>query len=133
MSSRQDIVTALETLLEAIPSFSGRVFTWRRTPVRPTECPCVLIMDRDRTMDAEASTLAATVWQLMVELEVLAAGSASAVTCWTLLDAIAAAVEADPTLGGTAIIARVMSDRMDLEHDEQILGGMGITLQVTYS
>lgn len=138
-STRQNIVTALDTLLKTIKVVNGyqtnaglNVFEWRGTPLEQTDLPAILFRDTTDPIDSEGVTDRAD-HLLTVELAMYAAGSTAPASSRVLIEDVLKALGSSPTLGVAAVYdMRPAASNLVAEHEGIRLAAASLTIQIRY-
>jgi hypothetical protein len=138
---RQDIVDAIETRLKTILVTGGyhsdlglNVFVWRRAPIEAHEVPAVNILDRETKLSGtglKGATPLST-YEMTVEIQVAATGSAAPDTVRSLAADVYKAVGTDPTFSGKVLITTPIGDEMYAEHAGEVVADAVIRLSLLY-
>ena len=148
-SARATVVAAMAALLADIKSgdtvtVAGSTYTygsspasvdqWRKTPYSASQLPAIGLWDMDQALEADAgASLSASTWRLTVVVVGWVKATAAAAQVRTMMDDIAAAVGASPTLAGAAISTRCVSAKMMLDDaTADIVAGCELTFEVLY-
>lgn len=140
-SKRQLICSAVDARLRTILVSGGyntdlgeNVFEWRATPFEINGLPAMDWRDISE-VDSNASTGRDGYHNhaLTFQLRVLTAkGKTTANEIREILADIVKAVSVDQTWGGLAIRTDPVSNEMEVEEAERIIGGITVTLTITY-
>ena len=138
-STRQQIITALDTRLKAIKVSGGyqtnaglHVFDWLDRDLADAELDAIVYRDRSNGREV-ISTRGLTRNTMFVEIEVKtknAAGTASQVR--KLLEDVLKAIGTDETFNGLVKTARPGTDNLDIQQAEKIKGSGDFTLSIEY-
>lgn len=140
-SKRQLICTRLDARLKTILIADGyntdlgrNVFEWRDNPIDQSELPAVNWRDiSEDDSNATAGTVGYHTHVITMELKIATAkGTTTAKEIRALLADIVKAVGVDQTWGRQAIRTDPMSNEMVIEEVEDIIGGLTVTLAITY-
>lgn len=140
-SKRQLICSAVDARLKTILTSAGynsdlgkNVFEWRPTPLEINELPAVNWRDiSEGDSNASAGTIGYHNHTLTFELRVLTAkGKTTAKEIRAILADIIEAISIDQTWGGLAIRTDPVSNEMEVEEAEHIIGGTTVTFIITY-
>ncbi|GEM_PF-4472388 len=155
MTVRQQIINRLKANLEAIAvgvvltlsddstyvcqnTLAGRVFVWRTSKLEDTslgrtgEPFFVNLRDFDSQKRREGVEVGKHEHSLLIDIDVPVRGGTAEDTVRDLLADLAAAVGADPKLGGLARWTSIETDRLTVEEGGQRIAGGGLSLVVSY-
>lgn len=137
-STRQQIVTALDTLMKTIKVVNGyqtnaglNVFVWRSTPLEQTDLPAILLRDTTDPIDAEGVTDRAD-HLLTVEFALYASGATADAASRTLVEDVLKALGTSPTLSGKCYDMRPTASNLVAEHQDIRLAAASLTIQIRY-
>lgn len=129
-NKRQQIMTALETLLNTTSGLENKVYLWRQEPFAESELPAATFGD----LDATAEPLAAGYTQhtMELQLQIITSGEDCAESVRTLAENLLTVLATDPTVGGLADFIDFTGLDMsgELANKEIAAGQIGLT--VTY-
>lgn len=138
MSTRQDILDAVETAFAGILTASGyltnagqNVYVQRSTPLGASELPAICIFDSE-TVDAD--TFGEELHTLHLSLELVGSGAAADKIARQIETDVLTVVDADATWGGLAddtLLAR--SDELEIRTLEKIMGGLALSMDIEFT
>ena len=138
MSTRQDILDAVETALGLILTASGyltdagdNVYVQRATPLDDSSVPAIVIYDSE---SVDADTFGEELHLLTLELELVASGDTADQMVRQVETDVINVVQLDPTWGGLAddtVITR--NDEIQMMAVDKIMSAMALTLTVEYT
>jgi hypothetical protein len=140
-TKRQLICTALDTGLKTILVANGyntnlgaNVFEWRTAPFELTDLPGVIWRDiSEDDSNATTGTIGYHNHDLKIELKISAAsGSVTPAEIRKLLADVQRMIGVDPTWGKLALRTSPVSNEIDVEQAEKIIGGITIAIVITY-
>lgn len=137
-SIRQQILTALDTRLKTITVANGyktgvgaRVFPWLDRELADTEIDALIYRDPANVITPESFDTCTN--KLRVEIEVktkLAANTVLQVR--KLIEDVYQAIKTDETWGGLAIDTNPVSDEIDIQQADKIMGSALVVIEIEY-
>jgi len=139
MSLRQQIVDAIEARLRTITIANGyltnagqHVYVWKTIPMADGDLPAIVIYDRGESVNQAWSTLEAYCYDLVVDIEAMASGSAADDTIRNVVADIDKACRTDLRWSTLAKHTVIESVEIELTQGEKLTAGAQITLRITY-
>ena len=129
MTIRQQIVDALTLKFKNVPGIVTAT-PWRKSPFIAAECPALYLADAEDRI--ESVVIGLHDHHLTVACWLFLRRDLAGGTVRELMAGIMAAVGADDTLGGLAIIVRPLSATTNLLQQGDIISAAEITMEVHY-
>ena len=142
--SRQTIITALAAQLATITTANhyateagSNVFVWRKYPVAPADCPCLVVSDTDLAREYVTNEFRAYVGMvrnsLTVEIVAITSGAVTDVEARSMEKDIITCIHANESLGGIVESIEVTASSLVLEQYETVVGAVKVTAAIVYS
>lgn len=138
MSIRQQIITALDTRLRTITTANGyltnvgqRVFDWLDRDLADTELDAIVY--RDPANEISQETFSQVDNRVRVEIEVKTkSASTTAAQVRKLIEDVYKAIGIDETFGGLAHEAQPVSENIDIQQADKIMGSATVVIEIYY-
>jgi hypothetical protein len=137
---RETIVAAVKTRFQAIlvsggyrTNLGNNVFLWRNlaaTPLDANELPGINIKDTKCASDQNTSHV--QIHNLLIEVEGLAASSATPTDIRKMISDLQQAILVDRSWGIYNVDTRPIGDAMDIQHKEDVVGGFRYQFTIIY-
>lgn len=137
-SIRQQIIDKVDARMKAIKTTGGyktnlgnHVFDWLGRDLATSELDALIY--RDRTNEIDGDTL--TQFGNRVRLEIEIKASSAATTAKTLrngIEDVYKAIGTDETWSGLALCTQPVSDEIEIEHEDKIIGTARILVDIEY-
>lgn len=137
-SIRQQIITALDTRLRTITTANGyltnvgqRVFDWLDRDLADTELDAIVY--RDPANEISQETFSQVDNRVRVEIEVKTkSASTTAAQVRKLIEDVYKAIGIDETFGGLAHEAQPVSENIDIQQADKIMGSATVVIDIYY-
>lgn len=138
MSIRQQIITALDTRLRTITIANGyktnagaHVFDWLDRDLADTELDAIVY--RDPANEISQETFSQVDNRVRVEIEVKTkSASTTAAQVRKLIEDVYKAIGIDETFGGLAHEAQPVSENIDIQQADKIMGSATVVIEIYY-
>lgn len=138
MSIRQSIITALDTRLRTITIANGyqtnagqRVFDWLDRDLADTELDAIVY--RDPANEISQETFSQVDNRVRVEIEVKTkSASTTGAQVRKLIEDVYKAIGTDETFGGLAHEAQPVSENIDIQQADKIMGSATLVIDIYY-
>ena len=135
-SIRQQVTAAFATRLTTITTaneynlnLGSNVNEWRVNPLGQDELPGIVWRDTDDVVEA---TTQQDVHTLTIEVDIFVAGTTAPTQMRQAIADVVAAIGTDPTFGGLAVDARVVSEKIESDQEERRVVGITLTCVVEF-
>ena len=134
----QQLVSQLEGITTAGDAYhtdlGQNVSLWRATKFQPAELPALNVKDKSDAISSEAMNGPAneTLHELAVEISVLCKSGVTDAVVRQMIYDVYKAIGNDPSFGGNAIDCDQQGDEMQVDQEEDKIGGATITISIKY-
>lgn len=137
-SIRQQIIDKIDARFKAIKTSGsyktniGRnVFDWLKRDLSTTELPALIYKDKE--VEISTDTLELYNNKIILEVELKAeAGTGTAESIREMIEDVYKAIGTDDTWSGLAIDSQPISEEMDIEHADKIIGTALVIIEIEY-